>query len=169
MSEEASGGWQAVVDQRLLQACERHTRQSRAMSYLPLPTSSIRPLKTHLEPAAWGIGFLEVHDREIPPALSFDLQQRVPQALLRDLHRPEYPERMITFETIEGTGDRQGRESWELARAARTIPPRPTLEPAVRTMRALALMRRELLAESWHRMIRPAGDQESGNGQTGGG
>src|SRR5258708_7893443 len=45
-------------------------------------------LRVHVEPEAWGAGYLAVHERELPPELYADLRELSPQALLRDLHRP---------------------------------------------------------------------------------
>jgi len=42
----------------------------------------------HLDPVAWGAGFLQVHERELPPELFADLREKTPQATLRDLYRP---------------------------------------------------------------------------------
>jgi hypothetical protein len=51
--------------------------------------------RTLLEPEAWGTGFLRVTPREMTYELRSAMEEPTPQALLRDLHRPEFVWRPI--------------------------------------------------------------------------
>jgi hypothetical protein len=119
-----------------------------------LPLRARTP-RIHLEPADWRAGFLKVgEERELPVQLHQDLRERMPQALLRDLYRPVYEDRYIEREIVEGTTDRGAFSAMQEARAARTLPTLPQVEPALRTMVALQRWRRAFLAERWQPLRR---------------
>jgi hypothetical protein len=151
MSDERRG-WAGVIDARLVARCEQHQRDGEARR-VPALKTWLQPMELHLEPEAWNAGFLQVREADIPAQLSADLQERMPQALLRDLHRLVFEERWVEREPLPGTEDRQGRHALAEARAARKVPPRPTVEPSTRVMRALQTFRRGLMAERWQPLL----------------
>jgi hypothetical protein len=92
---------------------------------------------------------LELRERELPPQLFQDLRMVVPQALLRDLHRP-VQEFYVQPEIREGT-QVTGLLDDELARvrAARRLPARPTVEPSVVAINEVSAHHHALLHEPW--------------------
>jgi hypothetical protein len=152
MSDGGHEAWRAVVDARLIDRCEQHGRDSERLRRVPsLPTFAREP-KLHLDPAAWGAGYLAVHERDLPPALHEDLHQLMPQALLRDLYRPVPKLAWVERAIVEGS-DRGYLGAMREARAARQRPELPRVEPAVRTVRAHQIWRRALLAERWQPLL----------------
>jgi hypothetical protein len=141
--------WQAVVDARLIDACERHARGAERLRRVPSLPMFVRAPKLHVEPSDWRAGFVAVREYEVPPALTHDLQQRMPQALLRDLFRPVHEIGWVERELVDGTGDRGGFSALAEARAARWPPALPRIEPGTRAVRAYQAWRRALLAERW--------------------
>jgi len=106
-------------------------------------------MKMHLDSDAWGIGFLEVNERELPGELYADLRERAPQSLLRDLHRP-VRDFYVTPEVIEGSEWSMLGEAWRIIQEGRVnLPELPTIEPLTRAVREEQLRRRELFAERW--------------------
>lgn len=151
-----SDGWRAVVDARMIDACERHARNGERLRRVPsLPTFAREP-KLHLSPSDWRIGYLQVREREIPSELQEDLRALMPQALLRDLFRPVHEIGWFERTPIEGI-DRGGIAALAEARAARRPPERVRVEPGTRAVRAYQTWRRELLAERWKPLL---GDDE---------
>src|SRR4051812_20061084 len=67
-----------------------------------LPAFVRTEMKLHLDPGEWGAGFLQVHERELPPELFADLREQTPQATLRDLYRP-VQDFYVTPVEIEGS------------------------------------------------------------------
>lgn len=110
-------------------------------------------LPSTIELERWTHGF-EVHERELPPEIYADLRELTPQALLRDLDRPETTF-FVEMELREGTQVR-GLLDEQLAfvRAARTLDPRPVVEPSVRAVAAERERRRAFANEPWQ-PIRP--------------
>jgi hypothetical protein len=150
-------GWRAVVDARLIDACERHERGAAELRREPSLPRFVREHKLRLEPSDWGAGYLQVREREIPSELQQDLHELMPQALLRDLYRPVHELGFIERAIVEGTGDRGGVQAMAAARAARTRPERTYVEPGTRVVRAYQIWRRELYAERWQPIL---GDDE---------
>ena len=148
MSDDAPRDWAAVIDARLIARCEQHQRNGEKQR-VPKLATWLQPMKLHLEPEAWNTGFLQVREADIPPQLHVDLQERMPQALLRDLHRLVREERWVEREIVAGTEDRLGRGSLVEARKARQLPARTPVEPSTRVMRALQTWRANLLGERW--------------------
>jgi hypothetical protein len=151
MSDGGAGSdWRAVVDERLIARCDAHVaRGRRLMRDWSMPERA-QPPRSHLEPADWRTGFLDARrEREIPSALQDDLRQNMPQALLRDLYRPEHEERWFPREIIEGTGDRSGQETMRAAREARKLPSLPRIEPGIRAVVEYQAWRRGLIRERW--------------------
>ncbi len=158
MSDGAA--WQAVVDERLIARCQAHVaRGERLRRDWSVPLHA-RPPRTHLDPAEWRTGFLRVErERDIPLQLTQDLHELMPQALLRDLHRPVRDAGWVARELVAGTGDRGGFMALTEARATRTARPElPRVEPATRTLRAYQTWRRALYAERWQ-PLRPDGER----------
>jgi hypothetical protein len=146
--------WRAVVDERLVDKCERHERNAAHFVRDWSVPIHLRELKTHLDPVEWRTGFLKVREREIAMELNEDMRQLSPQALLRDLYRPVREERWVARELVEGTGDRGGLEEMQKAREARKLPPLPRIEAAGGTLRAFQTWRRAMMAERWEPILR---------------
>ena len=149
---EAPRGWAATVDERLIARCEKYRRDGERRRAPSLPTW-LRPMDTHLRPEDWNTGFLAVREREIPEELQADLRQRMPQALLRDLHRLVRDEGWVAREPLMERADPQGRQALAEARAMRQPLARPPIEPSTRVMRALQTWRRALLSERWQPLL----------------
>jgi hypothetical protein len=118
-----------------------------------LPRSLGAEPRIHVDPGAWGAGYLAVHERELPPELLADLRECVPQAHLRDLHRP-----VTSFHAeLEPLGG--GRpvaaldDAMAEARAARSREPLPVVEPGEAAMRTEQERRRALHAETWQPIL----------------
>src|SRR5262245_8848725 len=77
----------ALVDRTLLDRIERRATALKIPE--PRDLSRLRAPRMHLDPEAWKTGFVRVEERELPPELYRDLKELTPQALLRDLYRPE--------------------------------------------------------------------------------
>ena len=131
----------------LLDPCSRWEREQRAVPSLPMWVQATMP--SHLEPEAWGAGFLAVHEREIPMQLQADLRENVPQASLRDLFRP-VRQFQVTPEVVEGT-ETIGR--WKAAAAevkeAQRRDARPVVVPATEWVREAQAVRRGIVDGDW--------------------
>lgn len=116
---------------------------------------SWREVPIYLDPARFYAGYLGVRDEiQIHEELRRDLRERVPQALLRDVHRMEYPS--------DGDGRRQptelgidpgGREAYKEARAAQVRDPIPRIEPLVEQVMAEQVRRHRVLWDPWEPLI----------------
>lgn len=148
-----SDQWRAVVDARMIDACERHGRGADRLRREPSLPTFVRAPRLHVSPADWGAGYLAVREREIPFELQQDLNQLMPQALLRDLYRPVHEVGWIERTPLEGAADRGARSAMAEARAARRRPERVHVEPGTRTVRAYQIWRRELYAERWQPLL----------------
>jgi hypothetical protein len=151
-AEATKPDWRRAVDDRLIARCNGHVRAGERMRREPALPTWLRVPRLHLEPADWRTGFLQVREREIPWQLNEDLRQRVPQALLRDLHRPVMELGWIDRQPLVAI-DRAGIQGLADARAARQRPELPRLEPATRVVRAYQTFRRGLLAEKWEPLL----------------
>jgi hypothetical protein len=148
MSEEQKAGAAIaeLADARILDGVERraHGIQVREPDLKPL-----QPVRTHLDPADWGAGYLvEPREYDVPLALLDDLKERTPQALLRDLHRPVHEPAWHEREVLVAL-DRAGRDALRDARAAQRIPPVPSVAPTARAFREELQRRRAFLREKW--------------------
>jgi hypothetical protein len=141
--------YKELADERILSACERYV-SARLVHDFSVELTTRREPKLHLDPEAWGTGFLAVREREgFPAELIRDLHEVTPQAILRDLYRPvrvsQWFEREVRVELDEG-----GRRALAEARAAAVKrEPLPRIEPTVRDVVAEQARRRAFLAERW--------------------
>src|SRR5947208_132983 len=86
-----------ILQQRLRRWDERPLAPLR-----PSLPQSFREVVLHLVPRDWYAGYLGVRDElEVPWELRRDLRERVPQAMLRDVHRLEYRERAVGREPVD--------------------------------------------------------------------
>ena len=109
-----------------------------------------REPKTHLDPDVWGTGFLRIEEREVPWDVSQALHQRSPQALLRDLFRPERDVYWVEREPlVEGLLDPGGRTALAQARSLRAREPLPTLGPVIDMFTEELHRRRAWMREPW--------------------
>ncbi len=81
----------ALVEQRLRPEIVREHGLRRYAGELP----------HHLDPVDWRTGFLEVHDGGPPPELREAMHEHTPQALLRDLFRPELSLAPVALDYVE--------------------------------------------------------------------
>jgi hypothetical protein len=142
--------WRRAVDERLIRRCEQHERDGKQLVFRQrLRTYAATP-KVHVEPEAWGAGYLrEPRDYDPPIQLIDDLRQRSPQSLLRDLYRPVHEVRWYQFEPIEGTALKpfSGFDEARQKRSVELIAPR--VEPIVRTVIAFLFWRIGMMKERW--------------------
>jgi hypothetical protein len=101
------------------------------------PHTYAREPRTHLDPADWRAGFLEVHEGGPPPDVREALAENTPQAHLRDLFRPVFNEAPVPLDLNPLPLDPGGRQAYAEVRAALVREPMP------RVARSL-----ELLAET---------------------
>ncbi len=146
MSDEA---WRTAADERLLARCDEHVRRGERLARdWSLPVR-LRAPRLHLEPEAWGAGYLRAdREREIPMQLTNDLRETMPQALLRDLYRPVREDRWVERELVDGS-DRGGIALLQEVREARKPPPLPRVASLTGVVREHQAWRRALLAERW--------------------
>jgi hypothetical protein len=154
MSDETRApAWLAVADERLIARCEQHVADGERLRREPSLPTVLRAPRTHLDPADWRTGYLQVSEREISPELRNDLRELMPQALLRDLYRPVHEVGWVERGIVEGTEDRGGFGAMDEARAARKLPPLERIEPTLRTVRAFQTWRRALYEERWQPVL----------------
>lgn len=141
-----------VADPALVERIDRLRRVDIVppASHYRLP-SSLRELRTHLDPASYYAGYLGVRDEiEVPFELRRDLTERVPQALLRDLHRMELPtDDPARWQPVELGMDPGGREALKEARAAQHREPLPIIEPLLEKVMAEQERRHRFVSEPW--------------------
>jgi hypothetical protein len=107
----------------------------------------------HVNPHAWRTGFLVVREYEPPWDLQSAMHESTPQALLRDLYRPQYELRWHEREVLFWF-DYGGREGMKEARAAQQRPARPAAEPGNVVMGELLEHRRGLFRNRWEPLLR---------------
>ncbi len=134
----------------------RHVAQR--LSHAPEP-------RLHLDPAEWRTGFLNVRDYDPPQELLNDLREVAPQALLRDLFRPE-SEYANSWERQEPR-DIAGIEGMRWARASRVRDPLPHISSGLTVVRQMQEHRRRFLQERW-KPITPDDKRDQGDATLGG-
>ena len=133
----------------LLPLADRWERGRPLVAPRELPRYVRTEVKLTVDADRWRIGFLAVHERELGGELFASLREQVPQALLRDLHRP-VREFFATPEVVEGSEWRRVEAAYsELRAAARFRPELPTVEPLTRAVREEQQRRRAFLDERW--------------------
>jgi hypothetical protein len=130
--------------------------EQRLVRELPPAPTTVRPeLPVHVEPEAWPMALRgDPRERFIGGQLVQDLRHNTPQALLRDLHRPDLslPERKLV--PGESARDYAGLRGYAEARAAQQYERHKTLELS---LTAVTLVRRERarwLREPWQPFYR---------------
>ncbi len=161
-----------LIDRRLEARLLQRARVATRVKMPPPPPS----LPTHLEPERWGAGFLAVRERELPYELLNDLADRTPQALLRDLFRPEWPINKMVAPNYHELGlDMGGQAAWAALREAHVQAPRPRVTPSPQEFRAELVRRREVVRQPWkpvrsdEQLAARAERYRMGNGQRSGG
>ena len=145
----AKDAFHYIADRRLV---DRVVRNGRAAGELVRdPSLPIRAgvLPNHMEPADWRAGYLEVHDYEAPAQLFQDLKQCTPQALLRDLYRPEYQAFVWHEREVMVTIDRGGTQALKEAFAAQKLEPLPRIEPLGTEVQQHADAWRKIVRDRW--------------------
>ena len=117
-------------------------REHNVVSYLGV-------LPSHVDPAAWRTGFLAVHEGGAPANVRGMMQEIAPQALLRDLFRPEHNEGRVIERRDLGL-DPGGRDAYALVIAAKQRQAPPTRESCVEVMQQARAEWRAFITMPWH-------------------
>jgi hypothetical protein len=112
----------------------------------PLVVDQDPPL--HVEAESWLRRSLDVHERHVGGEIMNDLRQCVPQALLRDIHRPVRPEGR-PFPERPPPRDPAGIAALAEARAAQRFQRAEMIPLSVGAVRDEQARRRAWLAERW--------------------
>jgi hypothetical protein len=137
-----------IADKRLIARLERQERQaSRLVREPSLPTWA-GELPYHLDERDWNTGFLDVHDYNILPELISETHQNAPQALLRDLYRPQRDFYWPEWELMVRL-DRGGAEAHKDALAAQKREAIEYIPPLLPEMTQQAREWRQVVDERW--------------------
>jgi hypothetical protein len=153
-----------AADPALLDRLEEHGRRARRIRLLPpAPASRVREL-ARLDLGSWRLpeesGDLEY---EPPDAVVRALGERVPQALLRDLHRPELHFGAVSYRTADPGFDPLGEDTRAAVRSLMRRAPdssRVTRVTAGKLAAEGMAELRALLSEPWER-ARPEAQAEA--------
>jgi hypothetical protein len=138
-----------IADKRITGRIERMGDDAAALlQEVNLPTWA-RDLPFHLEPSDWRAGYLSVHDYDLAPELHGDLKRCAPQALLRDLFRPEYNHHVWYDREPLVTIDWGGTQALRDAMAAKKLDPLPRLEPILREVQRRRDEWSRVMTERW--------------------
>jgi hypothetical protein len=143
---KARDAYQHMADPRLLRRIDHLAKKASAMVRDPDLPIRLQMLPFHLEPSDWRAGYLAVHDVELPPQLYGDLKECAPQALLRDLFRPEREAFVWYDREVQVTLDLGGTKAFREALATQKRDPLPVVKPLVDEVVARA--------ESWRKIVR---------------
>jgi hypothetical protein len=140
--------YRTLVDARILDAVDARLAQELTHDWTVV--TAARTPRLHVEPEAWGTGFIVVgRERDnFAPQLQEDLRELTPQASLRDLYRPVMQSRWVEREPLVEL-DPGALRSLADARAARQRDPLPRFEPLAHEMVIAQDRHRALLAERW--------------------
>jgi hypothetical protein len=121
------------------------------LTYLrPLPTWVRTEMRLAVDPEGWTLrSAAEPAEYDLPPELHIGLQQQVPQALLRDLHRPVRHFDLVGMELREGSEWRHLDEAYQEIRQGQLREPLPQVEPLTRAVRQEQERRQAFLTERW--------------------
>jgi hypothetical protein len=136
-----------IADSRLLRRIERMA--TRVMVREPNLPVRAGTLPFHLEPSDWRAGYLDVHEYDLPPDLFGDLKRATPQALLRDLFRPDPPPLLYHEREVLWTHDWAGTKVLKEAREARKRDPLPRLQPLIHEVTRIAEAWQQVVSERW--------------------
>jgi hypothetical protein len=137
-----------IADKRLMRRLEGQVRRaSRMVNEHSLPTWAGQ-LPFHLEPSDWRTGFLNVYEWNLSPEVHHNLKECLPQALLRDLFRPDFTTqwspRELMFELDPG-----GVKALKDARDARKLDPVPYVPPMVNEVMHHKHAWRKIVGDRW--------------------
>jgi hypothetical protein len=133
----------------VLSRIARLERDSKEMVRDPQLPIRAGTLPFHLEPEDWRAGYLRVREYELPGELFADLAQNAPQALLRDLYRPEYEAFVWHERETQVVIDYAGTRALRAAREAQVRDPLPTVEPLVHEVMQHAADWRQVVRTPW--------------------
>jgi hypothetical protein len=121
------------------------------LTYLrPMPTWVRTEMRLAVDPEGWALrSAAESAEYDVPPELHIGLQQQVPQALLRDLHRPVQHFDLVGMELREGSEWRRLDEAYEEMRQGQLREPLPRVEPLTRAVREEQARRHTFFTERW--------------------
>jgi len=138
-----------IADARILGRIERMRRSAVSMVREPSLPIRLGTLPFHMEPSDWRAGYLADHEYDLPPELFGDLKRVTPQALLRDLFRPDPPSLQYQDREPLWTHDWAGAEAFKEVRAARRRDPLPRVVPLVHEVVRHAAAWQRVLNERW--------------------
>jgi hypothetical protein len=145
--EERIARLRQIADERALAQIERWQRPF-TRELPPTPTAFDREPPLHVEPHQWLKRGTDVFERHVGGQIMNDLRECVPQALLRDIHRPVRPEGRPFPERSEPR-DIAGIKALAEARAAQRFDRARMLQLSVGAVREEQARRRAWLAERW--------------------
>ena len=143
---------EAIADPRFLSLVHNrfHPEMARAHS---LPTYA-GELPFHLDPTVWRTGFLSVEDGGAPLELREAMNELTPQALLRDLFRPEFSQAPVPLDLQDLALDPGGRRAYAELRASLVREPVPVLPRSVHSLVEEREKWRGFLREPWQPFLR---------------
>lgn len=136
----------AAVDPALVEAIHRRNTPDKVYKPLPPPNLRIDPSIAQLDEAMIEQRYTIAEPREVqlPPQLYDDLNECVPQALLRDLHRAErhYDKLFEQVDTLQGYRiDVRASTSELMGTSMKIVLERPPVAEALDMLRALRIER----------------------------
>ena len=119
---------EASVDHKLMAKLHAWIEKSDGLTHLPPPmTLGIEREMSRLDMSVWRVRSVETVERERPEDIADGLKEPVPQAVLRDLHRPVMNWRYLLLEQSLGM-DVGGMQSIERIRETTHTPYRVRME-----------------------------------------
>lgn len=106
-------------------------------------------LPYHLDPVDWRTGFLEVHEGGAPMDIREGMREVVPQALLRDLFRPEYSKEPVSLDYVELPLDPGARRAFAELRGQQKLEPIPHIPRSIDALQARIDERRAFIDGKW--------------------
>jgi hypothetical protein len=145
----AKDAFHYIADQKLVGRILRNARAAGQLVRDPNLPIRVGVLPNHMDPADWGAGYLDVHDYESPAQLHDDLHECTPQALLRDLFRPDFQAFVWHDRETLVTLDRGGTQALKEALDAQKLEPLPRVEPLVFELQKHADAWHKILSDRW--------------------
>jgi hypothetical protein len=152
-----------VADRQLLANMERWKTAGDPLIHLP-PQMEIKiggDIRANITDVTEGMGSLaEPREREMPHWMEEDLRETAPQAILRDLHRPELDFNLY-FEQIEHQPTLSEMRGVVTATLGMSLRIRPDLRPALESVRDAFAEVRHWKAARWDELPLPKREPEA--------
>jgi hypothetical protein len=141
-----------VADPRLLKRLERQQQEAASFVRPPNPPLWLGELPNHMDPSDWRAGYLKVRELEPSDYWLTEMYEVSPQALLRDLYRPERETFWCELERHPAL-DRGGAAAVAEARAAQQRDPIPVIQPLLGEVMGHRNSWRRFLRDQWKPLI----------------